>query len=230
VSGGSIVLLSGGLDSATTLALAVRDAPPAHALTVRYGQRHRIEVERAAEIARALRAASHRTVDLDLTFLSGSALTDRSVPVPTGRPGTERSDEVPVTYVPARNTVFLSLALAWAETLDAGSLWIGANAVDYSGYPDCRPPFLEAFAVVAREGTRRGAAGRGFAVRAPLLHRTKGEIVRLALELGVPLARTVSCYQPGPSGRPCGVCDACFLRAKGFLEAGIPDPALENRG
>lgn len=225
MSGGSVVLLSGGLDSATTLALAVRETPPAHALTVHYGQRHRIEVERAAEIAGALGAASHRTVDLDLTFLSGSALTDRSIPVPTGRHEEEMADEVPNTYVPARNTVFLSLALAWAEVLDAGSLWIGANAVDYSGYPDCRLPFLEAFAAVARAGTRRGAAGRGFEVRAPLLHRTKGEIVRLALDLGVPLARTVSCYQPEPSGRPCGACDACVLRAKGFREAGILDPA-----
>lgn len=220
------MLLSGGLDSATTLARAVREAPPAHALTVRYGQRHGIEVERAAEIARYLGATSHRTVELDLTFLSGSALTDRSVPVPTGRPETEIGEGVPVTYVPARNTVFLSLALAWAEALDAGSVWIGANAVDSSGYPDCRPRFLEAFAAVARAGTRRGAEGRGFEVRAPLLRLTKGEIVRLARELGVPLARTVSCYQAGPSGRPCGACDACILRAKGFREAGIADPAL----
>lgn len=226
MSGGSVVLLSGGLDSATTLALAVREAPPAHALTVRYGQRHRIEVERAAEIARFLGAALHRTVDLDLTFLSGSALTDRSIPVPTGRPEAELATGVPVTYVPARNTVFLSLALAWAESLGAGSLWIGANAVDYSGYPDCRPPFLEAFAAVACAGTRRGTAGGGFEVRAPLLHRTKGEIVRLAVDLGVPLGRTVSCYQPEPSGQPCGGCDACLLRAKGFREAGIADPAL----
>jgi 7-cyano-7-deazaguanine synthase len=220
------VLLSGGLDSATTLALAVREAPPAHALTVHYGQRHEIEVERAAELARLLGAASHRTVDLDLTFLSGSALTDRSVPVPTGRPEAEIGEGVPVTYVPARNAVFLSLALAWAEVLDAGSLWIGANAVDSSGYPDCRPPFLEAFAAVARTGTRRGAEGGRFEIRAPLLRRTKGEIVRLALDLRVPLARTVSCYLAGRSGRPCGACDACILRARGFLEAGIPDPAL----
>lgn len=222
------MLLSGGLDSATTLALALREAPPAHALTIRYGQRHGIEVERAGEIARILGVASHRTVDLDLSFLAGSALTDRSVPVPTGRPEAEMGEGVPVTYVPARNTVFLSLALAWAEVLGAGSLWIGANAVDFSGYPDCRPQFLDAFAALARAGTRRGATGGGFEIRAPLLRRTKGEIVRLALDLGVPIARTVSCYQADRRGRPCGACDACVLRAKGFREAGIPDPALSG--
>lgn len=224
MNGGAVVLVSGGLDSAVTLALAVREAPPAHALTVRYGQRHAVEVERAAEIARWLGAASHRTVDLDLGFVRGSALTDPGVAVPHHRTADEIGSGVPVTYVPARNTLFLGLALAWAESLGAGSIWIGANAVDYSGYPDCRPEYLEAFGEVARRGTRQGLEGSPIEVRAPLLRLTKADIVRLAVDLAVPLDRTLSCYEPSPEGRACGACDSCLLRARGFRDAGIPDP------
>lgn len=229
MSRGSVVLVSGGIDSAVTLAMAIRDAPPAHALTVRYGQRHAVEVERAAEIARLLGASSHRTVDLDLRFLTGSALTDPAVEVPRGRSAHEIGTGVPVTYVPARNTVFLSLALAWAESIGAESLWIGANAVDYSGYPDCRPAFLEAFAEAARLGTRQGAEGGRIDVRAPLLRLTKADIVRLATNLRVPVHRTLSCYAPSEEGRPCGECDSCQLRERGFREAGLVDPAASDR-
>lgn len=225
---GAIVLVSGGIDSAVTLAMAIREAPPAHALTVRYGQRHAEEVNRAAEIARRLGAASHRTIDLDLGFLRGSALTDLTVEVPRGRGPAEIGRGVPVTYVPARNTVFLSLALAWAESLGVETLWIGANAVDFSGYPDCRPDFLEAFTRAARLGTRHGSEGGSIEVCAPLLRRTKADIVRLALDLGVPVDRTLSCYAPLAQGRPCGECDSCLLRARGFREAGLVDPAATD--
>lgn len=228
MSRGAVVLVSGGIDSAVTLALAVREAPPAHAMTVRYGQRHVQEVERAAEIARRLGAASQRTVDLDLGFLRGSALTDPAVEVPRGRGFDAIGVGVPVTYVPGRNTLFLALALAWAESLGADSLWIGANAVDYSGYPDCRPEFLEAFAGAANLGTRHGTEGGRVEVRAPLLHRTKAEIVRLAVDLGVPVHLTLSCYAPKADGRPCGECDACAIRARGFREAGLADPAAAD--
>jgi 7-cyano-7-deazaguanine synthase len=228
MSGGSVVLLSGGLDSATTLALAIREASPAHALSVRYGQRHEREIDRASRIAAALGASSHRIVTVDLSFLRGSALTDRSVEVPTRAETDEIGAEIPVTYVPARNTVFLSLALAWAESLGAGGVWIGANAVDFSGYPDCRPEFLDAFGELARVGTRSGVEGRAVEVRAPLLRRTKGEIVRLAVDLGVPIDLTISCYRPAENGRPCGSCESCRLRARGFAEAGVPDPAFQE--
>lgn len=221
----AVVLLSGGLDSTTTLALAVEQGFEVFALTVRYGQRHALEIARAEEQARALGAREHRIVDVDLGFAGGSALTDPSIAVPKYRTAGEIAGAPPVTYVPARNTVFLSLALGWAEVLGARDLFLGANVLDYSGYPDCRPEFLRAFEELARQGTRAGAQGETFRVHAPLLRMTKAQIVRQAVRLGVDLARTLSCYDPGPQGRPCGSCDACVLRAKGFLEAGVVDPA-----
>lgn len=222
----AVVLLSGGLDSATTLALALSEGFRAHALTVRYGQRHLLEVERAALLAESLGAAAHRIVDIDLGFAGGSALTDPAVEVPRSRSPEEIGRGIPVTYVPARNTILLGLALAWAETLGAYDLFIGANSVDYSGYPDCRPEFLEAFERLAEKATRAGVEGRRFRVRAPLLRCTKAEIIQRAVDLGVDLGVALSCYAPSPAGLPCRECDACLLRARGFREAGISDPAL----
>jgi 7-cyano-7-deazaguanine synthase len=218
------VLLSGGLDSATTLALAIEQGYETFALTVRYGQRHADEVERATAMAHALGAREHRVVDLDLSFVGGSALTDRAIDVPKARSHEEIESGIPPTYVPARNTVFLSLALAWAEALGASELVLGVNAVDYSGYPDCRPEFIEAFETMANLATKLGVDDRPFRVRAPLLRWTKAQIVREAVRLGIDPGRTLSCYDPGPAGKPCGQCDACFLRAKGFEEAGMVDP------
>ncbi len=227
----AVVLLSGGLDSATTLGLALRDGFSAHALTVRYGQRHSIEVERAAALARLLGSASHEVVWVDLSFAGGSALTDRAIAVPKSRPADEIGRaEPPVTYVPARNTVLLALALAWAEVLGAEDIFIGVNAVDYSGYPDCRPAFIEAFEALAAVATRAGTEGRRFRIRAPLLHMAKGQIVRLASAVGVDFRLALSCYDPGSDGTPCGACDACILRARGFREAGMADPAAERGG
>jgi 7-cyano-7-deazaguanine synthase len=219
----AVVLLSGGLDSATCLAWAVREGFAAHALTVDYGQRHAIEIERAAEIARVAGAASHRVLALDLSFLSGSALTDRRIDVPKSRTEREIGSGIPATYVPARNTVFLALATAWAETLGARDLVIGVNAVDYSGYPDCRSEFLKAFEALAASGTKAGAEGQAWRIHAPLLTLSKSEIVRRAVSFGVPVASTISCYDPDASGTPCGACDACLIRARGFQEAGIED-------
>jgi 7-cyano-7-deazaguanine synthase len=224
----AVVLLSGGLDSATTLAIARSEGFRVHALTVAYGQRHAVEVERAREIAAALGAASHRVVGLDLRFLSGSALTDVTVPVPKDRGDAAIGEGIPSTYVPARNTVFLSLALAWAETLGACDLYLGVNALDYSGYPDCRPEYLAAFEAMARLATRAGVDGRRLTIHAPLLRSTKAEIIRRAVGLGVDLGRTISCYDPASDGRPCGACDACLLRARGFAQAGLRDPALSG--
>jgi 7-cyano-7-deazaguanine synthase len=226
----AVVLLSGGLDSATTLAIARAEGFRAHALTVAYGQRHGIEVERARELAQAIGAASHRVVALDLRFLSGSALTDSSVPVPKNRGDAAIGEGIPSTYVPARNTLFLSLALAWAESLGACDLYLGVNALDYSGYPDCRPAFLAAFESMAMLATRAGVEGNRLTIHAPLLRSTKAEIVKRAAELGVDLARTISCYDPREDGRPCRACDACRLRARGFAEAGLEDPALREPG
>ncbi|MCP3978688.1 MAG: 7-cyano-7-deazaguanine synthase QueC [bacterium] len=220
----AVVLLSGGLDSATTLAVALERGFAAHALTLSYGQRARLEVERAAAVAAALGAAGHRVLDVDLSLLSGSALTDATVPVPRGRSGDEMASGIPSTYVPARNTVFLSLALAWAESLGAYDLFIGANAVDYSGYPDCRPEFIEGFERLARLATKAGVEGRQIRVHAPLLASSKADIVRRAVELGVDPGMTLSCYEPSPAGEPCGACDSCLLRAKGFRDAGMVDP------
>jgi 7-cyano-7-deazaguanine synthase len=225
----AVLLLSGGLDSATTLAIARRDGFEVQALTIRYGQKHDLEVDRAKTLARALGAASHEILEIDLRRFGGSALTDPDVPVPHRASGTRIGGDIPVTYVPARNTIFLSFALAMGEAREAFDIFIGANAVDYSGYPDCRPEFLLAFESLANVATRAGVEGRRFRVHAPLLRRTKGEIVRLAAEMGVDLALTLSCYDPAPDGAPCGSCDACMLRAKGFAEAGIADPSLVGK-
>jgi 7-cyano-7-deazaguanine synthase len=216
-----VVLLSGGLDSATCLALATRWGWTVHALSFDYGQRHRVELKAARALARRYRVTSHRVVAIpSFGALGGSALTDRAIRVPKEALG---KTQIPVTYVPARNTLFLAFALAFAETRDATEIVIGANALDYSGYPDCRPEFLAAFERTARLGTKAGSEGRGFRIRAPLLAMTKADIVRLARALGLDPGLTTSCYDPGRNGRACGKCDACLLRAKGFAEAGAND-------
>lgn len=215
----AVVLLSGGLDSATVLAMARSAGHRCHALTIAYGQRHSAELEAAARVARALGAQEHRVLGVDLGGLGGSALTDASIAVPT-RPGAG----IPVTYVPARNTTMLALALAWAEVLDARHLYIGVNAVDYSGYPDCRPEFIDAFQALARVATHAGVEGRAPTLRAPLLHLSKARIILEGTRLGVDYALTVSCYQADERGGACGLCDACRLRREGFEAAGIADP------
>lgn len=220
---GAIVLLSGGLDSATTLAIARADGFEPHALSFRYGQRHDVELEAAGAVAQALEAASHRVVTLDLGAVGGSALTS-DLPVPRHRDLGAIGADIPTTYVPARNTIFLAWALAWCEVLDAGDIFIGVNALDYSGYPDCRPEYLAAFERMANLATRRGVEGRGIRIRAPLINSTKAEIIRRGAALGVNYALTHSCYDPAPDGAACGACDACLLRQKGFQEAGVPDP------
>jgi 7-cyano-7-deazaguanine synthase len=222
----AVVLLSGGLDSATCLAWARAEGFATHALTVAYGQRHSVEVSHATRIAERLNASVHRVIRLDLSFLVGSALTDRSVDVPKREGDESIADGVPVTYVPARNLLFLSLALGWAESLGGADLVVGVNAIDYSGYPDCRPEFLRAFEHVARLGTKAGDSGTPWRVHAPLAEASKAEIVRKAVALGVPIELTVSCYDPEADGTPCRRCDACHLRARGFEAAGLPDPAL----
>ena len=217
-----VLLLSGGLDSATCLALVCRWGWTVHALSFDYGQRHRVELAAARRLATKYRVASYRVILVpSLATLGGSALTDRSIRVPKKALGLAR---IPVTYVPARNTLFLAFALGAAETSGATEIVIGANALDYSGYPDCRPAFLRAFERVANLGTKAGDEGKRFAVRAPLLRLSKAGIVRLALALGLDPGLTTSCYDPSPSGRPCGACDSCLLRAKGFAEAGATDP------
>lgn len=225
----AVVLLSGGLDSATCLAIARRDGFEAHALSIDYGQRHRIELDAARRIAKALGAATHRVVLVDLRSLGGSALTSDDIPVPKDRDEAGIGVGIPVSYVPARNTVFLAVATAAAEVLDAVALYVGVNALDSSGYPDCRPEFLAAFREVARLGTRTGVEGRPVEIRAPLAGESKAGIARLATTLGVPVADTLSCYDPLPGREPghavhCGRCDACVLRMKGFREARLPDP------
>ena len=218
----AIVLLSGGLDSATCFLLARREAEEVFALSFDYGQRHRVELEQAHALAERYGAAAHRIVRLDLPARDASALTDRSLEVPRDALGRE---SIPVTYVPARNTLFLAHAVAWGEAAGAADLYIGANALDYSGYPDCRPEFLEAFERTANLGTKAGVQGTlWFRIHAPLLRMTKGEIVALAARLGLDFSLTSSCYDPSPEGRPCGTCDSCLLRAKGFQEAGLLDP------
>ncbi len=221
----AVVLVSGGLDSATVLAIARDRGFAAHALTVDYGQRHRLELRAARRVARALGAVEHRIVRVDLRAFGGSALTSNAIRVPKGRSPGAIARGIPVTYVPARNTLLLALALAWAETLGARDLFVGVNAVDYSGYPDCRPAFVRAFERLARLATKAGVEGRGrFRIQAPLLRLTKGRIIRKGLALGVDYGLTHSCYDPAPGGRACGRCDACRLRLKGFGEAGVPDP------
>lgn len=215
----AVVLLSGGLDSATVLAIARSSAWQCHALSVDYGQRHRAELEAAARVAHALGAEEHRIARVDLGLFGGSALTDRAIEVPT-RP----SDGIPVTYVPARNTVFLALALAYAEVSAADAIFTGANAVDYSGYPDCRPEFMAAFERVANLATKRAVEGHPLRIESPIMAWTKSRIVREGVALGVDYSLTVSCYDADEGGRACGRCDACRLRRAGFEGAGVPDP------
>ncbi len=215
----AVVLLSGGLDSATTLAWALREGYECFCLSVDYGQRHRAELEAASRIATAAGAAGHKTIKLDLAAFGGSALTDASIEVPTAGV----TGGIPVTYVPARNTILLSLALGWAEVLGARHIFVGANAVDYSGYPDCRPEYLGAFEAMANLATKAAVEGRRIEVRGPLVDRSKAEIIKLAIELGVDPARTVTCYQPDAAGRACGLCDACRIRKDGFAAAGVAD-------
>ncbi len=215
----AVVLLSGGLDSATTLALARAQGFACYALSLDYGQRHRAELDAARRVASALGVISHKILPLDPDNFAGSALTDPEVAVPE-----TPSEGIPVTYVPARNTVFLSLALAWAEVLGAWDLFIGVNAVDYSGYPDCRPEYIEAFQRLCQLATRAGVEGGQFQIHAPLIQMSKAEIIRTGTQLGVDYAQTVSCYAADAAGRACGRCDSCRLRAAGFREAGISDP------
>lgn len=214
----AVVLLSGGLDSATVLAMAREAGYECYALSVHYGQRHSVELQAAAHIARAFGARDHRVMGVDLAGIGGSALTDSAIGVPS-----EPSEGIPVTYVPARNTLMLSLALGWAEVLEAKAVFIGVNALDYSGYPDCRPEFVAAFQHLADVGTKAGVEGRGVRLEAPLLQWSKAQIIQEGVRLGVDYALTVSCYQADEHGRACGVCDSCRLRREGFRAAGVPD-------
>jgi 7-cyano-7-deazaguanine synthase len=221
----AIVLLSGGLDSATTLALAREQGFDCYALSLDYGQRHAAELAAARRVAAGLGVVEHKVIAIGLDAIGGSALTDPKIAVPD-RPG----EGIPVTYVPARNTVFLALALGWAEVLEARDLFIGVNAVDYSGYPDCRPEYIEAFERLAGLATRAGVEGARFTVHAPLIRLSKAEIIAEGTRLGVDYAQTVSCYVADAEGRACGVCDSCRLRAAGFEAAGIPDPTRYRQG
>jgi 7-cyano-7-deazaguanine synthase len=219
----AVCLLSGGLDSATCLAYARREGFECYALSFDYGQRHSVELDAAAKVTKCLGAARHIVAKISLDAFGGSALTDE-IAVPKGRSLEEMGRGIPVTYVPARNTIFLSFALAWAEVLESEDIFIGVNALDYSGYPDCRPEFIEAYERMANLATRAGVEGRThLKIHTPLIHLTKAQIVRLGRELGVPFSLTHSCYDPLPGGAPCGECDACLLRRKGFEEAGIED-------
>ena len=222
----AVVLVSGGMDSAVVLAIARERGHAVHALSVAYGQRHPSELAAAARVAAAL-GAVHKVVDVDLRSIGGSALTDDALAVPTG--GHATHDAIPVTYVPARNTIMLSVALGWAEVLGAADIFCGVNAVDYSGYPDCRPAFIEAFERLANVATRAGVEGAGIRIHAPLMDMGKGDIVREGLRLGVDFAATVSCYQADATGAACGACDACRLRAQGFADAGVDDPTRYAR-
>ncbi|MCU0711381.1 MAG: 7-cyano-7-deazaguanine synthase QueC [Pirellula sp.] len=223
----AVILLSGGLDSATCLAIAKSQGFVPYAISFRYGQRHRIELERAASVARHLGAADHIIIDIDLAKLGGSALTDRNIAVPKHQSVDQIGSEIPLTYVPARNTVFLSYALAWAEVLESKDIFIGVNALDYSGYPDCRPEYISAFARMANLATKRGVEGNQLTIHAPLIQLTKAQIIERGLGLGVDYGLTISCYDPAEDGTPCGRCDSCLLRAKGFSELGSIDPALK---
>lgn len=222
-------MLSGGLDSSTCLALARRDGYECYALSFDYGQRHRVELEAAARVAAALGAREQRTAVIDLRAFGGSALT-ADIDVPKSRSAAEMGAGIPITYVPARNTIFLSYALAWAEVLEASDIFIGVNALDYSGYPDCRPEFIHAFEAMANLATKSGVEGRTHVeIHTPLIALSKADIVRLGAELGLDFGLTHSCYDPDARGRPCGQCDSCLLRAKGFLEAGMRDPLVNER-
>lgn len=221
----AVVLLSGGVDSATTLAIARSENFQCYALTFKYGQRHHREVEAAKKIARSLAVVEHRVIEIDLAAFGGSALTNSGIEVPKDRIGLGNTSEIPPTYVPARNTVFLSYALAWAEVLRVFDIFIGVSAVDYSGYPDCRPEFIAAFEKTVNLATAAVVEGKGrFRIRAPVINMTKGEIIRAGTSLGVDYSLTHSCYDPDQQGRSCGRCDSCRLRLKGFAEAGLKDP------
>ena len=221
----AVVLLSGGLDSATTLAIARSRGFEIYAMTFRYGQRHEVEIHAAQAIAANLHAAQHLVVDIDLRPFGGSALTG-DIPVPKDRPVEEMSAAIPVTYVPARNTIFLSFALAWAEVLGAHDIFLGVNAIDYSGYPDCRPEYIEAYQRMANLATKAGVEGaQRLEIHTPLIRMSKAEIIRTGLGLGVDYAKTATCYDPSSMGEACGHCDACSLRLKAFAEVGIKDPA-----
>jgi 7-cyano-7-deazaguanine synthase len=227
----AVVLVSGGLDSATALAMAVADGYLCHALSFSYGQRHSVELDAARAVAESLGAVDHRIVSLPLDDFGGSALTDPDIDVPQDRSEEEIAVGIPVTYVPARNTIFLAFALACAEVTASDAIYIGVNAVDYSGYPDCRPEFIDAFRVLARLATKRAVEGRGPRILAPLIGMSKAQIIRTGVHLGVDYALTVSCYAPDDEGRACGRCDSCRLRRAGFGEAGVPDPTLyRDRG
>jgi 7-cyano-7-deazaguanine synthase len=223
----AVVLLSGGLDSATVAAIAAREGYEVNGLSFSYGQRHSFELEAARRVAKSLSVAQHRVATIDLRVFGGSALTD-DIEVPKGRSNAEMEHGIPITYVPARNTIFLSFALAWAEVLASSDIFIGVNALDYSGYPDCRPEFIRAFEQMANLATKAGVEGRQkVTIHAPLMHLTKAEIIKRGMELGVDYSLTSSCYDPGPDGKPCGECDSCLLRQKGFRENGLEDPLLD---
>jgi len=219
----AVVLLSGGIDSTTTLAIAIADDYETYALSFDYGQRHQIETEAARSVANSLGTKEHRVAKIDLRVFGGSALTD-DLDVPKQRSDVEIGRSIPITYVPARNTIFLAYALAWAEVIPANDIFLGVNAIDYSGYPDCGPEFIEAFENVANLGTKAGVEGRRFQIHTPLIKFSKAEIIRKAVELRVDLSLTHSCYDPTPEGLACGECDSCLLRLKGFREAGLKDP------
>ncbi len=219
----AVCLLSGGLDSATTLAIAKSGQFDCYALSFRYGQRHYREIEAAKKISVFVGVVKHLIMEIDFSSIGGSALT-AEIPVPKGRTESMMRESIPVTYVPARNTVFLSLALAWAETLDASDIFIGVNALDYSGYPDCRPEYIQAFEKMANLATKKGVEGNAFRIRTPLIEMTKAQIIRKGIALGVDFSLTHSCYDPTPEGLACGMCDSCLIRKKGFEEAGISDP------
>ncbi|MGA9667615.1 MAG: 7-cyano-7-deazaguanine synthase QueC [Terracidiphilus sp.] len=228
----TVVLLSGGLDSATVLAIARSQGYELYALSFRYGQRHVFELEAARRVAASIGVAAHRIAEIDLRVFGGSALTDE-IEVPKGRTVDDMSHGIPITYVPARNTIFLSFALAWAEVLGSSDIFIGVNALDYSGYPDCRPEFIEAFEKMANLATKAGVEGRQLLkIHTPLIAMSKAEIIRKGIELGVDYGLTSSCYDPSASGQPCGECDSCLLRKKGFLENGIEDSLVyrDDRG
>jgi 7-cyano-7-deazaguanine synthase len=223
----AVVLLSGGLDSATALAVATNEGFEANALSFRYGQRHTVELEAATRVAKALGATRHVVADIDLRTFGGSALTDDTLSVPHHDSVDDMGTDIPVTYVPARNTIFLSFALAWAETLGASDVFIGVSALDYSGYPDCRPEYIEAYEKMANLATKAGVEGRQhMKIHTPLIQLTKAQTIRLGLDLGVDYSLTHSCYDP-VDGRPCGSCDSCLLRTRGFAELGMTDPALD---
>lgn len=228
----AVVLSSGGLDSTTAMAIARQEGYEIFSLSFRYGQRHAMELEAAQGVAKTLGAKEHLVIDIDLAKIGGSALTD-DIEVPKARTEQKMEKEIPITYVPARNTIFLSYALAWAEVLGASDIFIGVNAIDYSGYPDCRPEYIEAFEHMANLATKAGVEGKSrIKIRTPLIHMTKAEIIKKGADLGVDYSITHSCYDPSPEGKACGQCDSCLLRKKGFREVGITDPAsyVEHKG